>query len=221
MSMPTAPVGVRTEQLLGVLEKHVSAIIARSVLRVALKRCGLSPDLRRVELTSPVTRAIGNGLRLYIGESEREECISALLALQPRRTEPPQGLEERVRLDGEASIVAARSVARKLAKDVGLGATDQTKVVTAVSEIARNALSYAGGGHMRIRTIDSPRRGVCVHIEDSGPGIDNLEHILNGDYVSKTGLGLGLVGCRRLMDELEVTTSAIAGTQITMKKYCP
>jgi serine/threonine-protein kinase RsbT len=95
------------------------------------------------------------------------------------------------------------------------------RVATAVSEIARNALSYAGGGEVHIEPLLDPRPGIRVCVRDSGPGITAVDTILSGDYSSKTGLGLGIRGSRHLMDEFHVETGQGRGTTITMAKYVP
>jgi serine/threonine-protein kinase RsbT len=94
----------------------------------------------------------------------------------------------------------------------------QTKVATAIAELARNIVLYAISGELRIAVIDTPRRGVEVVALDEGPGIADLDLVLNGNYKSKTGMGMGLRGARRLMDTFEITTSS-QGTQVLTRKF--
>ncbi len=100
------------------------------------------------------------------------------------------------------------------------GAQDQTRIATALSEIARNALGYAGGGKVDFLLRRGARPSLVVRVRDSGKGIENLSSILEGRYVSPTGMGLGIAGARRLMDTLEVQT-APTGTTVTMDKAVP
>jgi signal transduction histidine kinase/CheY-like chemotaxis protein len=126
-----------------------------------------------------------------------------------------------VAIKHEHDIVAARQRARQVAAGLGFDAQDQTRIATAVSEIARNAFSYAGGGRVDflLEGRTQPQL-LVVHISDSGQGIDNLRDVLDGRYRSKTGMGLGIVGARRLMDQFEIESSS-SGTVVLLKKLLP
>ena len=121
----------------------------------------------------------------------------------------------------EHDIVAARQRARQIAAGLGFDAQDQTRIATAVSEIARNAFSYAGGGRVdfQLEGRTQPQL-LVVRISDSGRGIDHLRDVLDGRYRSKTGMGLGIVGARRLMDQFEIESSS-SGTVVLLKKLLP
>jgi signal transduction histidine kinase/CheY-like chemotaxis protein len=121
----------------------------------------------------------------------------------------------------EQDVVAARQRARQTAALLGFDTTDQARLATAVSEIARNAFLYAGGGRVTFE-IEGARapQVLTIRVSDTGPGIANLETILSGGYTSSTGLGLGIVGARRLMDVFEAASSR-SGTTISMKKLLP
>jgi serine/threonine-protein kinase RsbT len=117
-------------------------------------------------------------------------------------------------------VVRARQLVRNLALDVRLSLVDQTKVVTAVSELARNTLVHGGGGTMRAMHVDrAGRRGLRVVFEDSGPGIPDLDLALTDGWTSGTGLGLGLSGSRRLVDEFTLDTEVGRGTTVTIVKW--
>lgn len=121
----------------------------------------------------------------------------------------------------EGDIVAARRLIREVAQDIGFGITDVTRVVTAASELARNAYKYGGGGVMRWRRIESQgRRGIEVQFIDHGPGIADISLAMQQGYTSGNGLGLGLPAAKRLMDELEIQSAVGAGTIVTSKKWC-
>ena len=118
-------------------------------------------------------------------------------------------------------IVVIRREVRSWSARIGLGLIDQTKVVTAASELARNTLEYGGGGFMTMETLESPDRrpGIRLVFEDRGPGIPNLELALTDGYTSGKGLGLGLTGSRRLMSEFEITSEVGKGTRVTTTKW--
>ncbi|HEX8409644.1 MAG TPA: ATP-binding protein [Thermoanaerobaculia bacterium] len=123
-----------------------------------------------------------------------------------------------ISLHFEYDLVAARRRARQIAALLGFDDQDQTRIATVASEIARNALRYGGGGRIEFG-IDS-RDGtdaLTMSVVDRGPGIKNLDDVLSGRYESKTGMGIGLVGARRLMDDLQIST-APGGTTVTIKK---
>ena len=117
-------------------------------------------------------------------------------------------------------VVRARQAVRALAQECRLSLVDQTKLVTAASELARNTLVYGGGGTMRAALVDSGgRRGVRVAFEDSGPGIPDLDLALTDGWTSGAGLGLGLSGSRRLVDEFTIDTRPGHGTTVTIVKW--
>jgi signal transduction histidine kinase/CheY-like chemotaxis protein len=121
----------------------------------------------------------------------------------------------------EHDIVAVRQRARQIAASLGFESQDQTRIATAVSEIARNAFSYAGGGRVDflLEGRTQPQL-LVVRIADNGRGIENLRDVLDGRYRSKTGMGLGIVGARRLMDQFEIESSS-SGTVALLKKLLP
>src|ERR1700730_10841722 len=122
----------------------------------------------------------------------------------------------------ENDTVAARQRARQIARLLGFDAQDQTRISTAVSEIARNAFNYAGGGRVEylIEGRTAPQLFI-VKVSDSGPGIADLSAILEGRYQSRTGMGLGIIGARRLMDHFDIESAPGEGTVIWLKKLLP
>ncbi len=120
----------------------------------------------------------------------------------------------------DADIVAARQAARELASRLGFSRTDLTLIATAVSEIARNIVRFADSGEVIIDLVDRPRRGVHVVARDTGPGIADVAQALTDGYSTYSGLGLGLPGARRLMDEFAVVSEVGRGTTVTMTKWC-
>jgi signal transduction histidine kinase/ActR/RegA family two-component response regulator len=122
----------------------------------------------------------------------------------------------------EHDVVAARRRARQIAGLLGFDAQDQSRIATAVSEIARNAYNYADGGNVEFQ-IDggATPQALLIEVKDQGPGIAELESVLLGQYRSATGMGLGIMGARRLMDECEISSSRGSGTNVLMKKNLP
>jgi serine/threonine-protein kinase RsbT len=117
-------------------------------------------------------------------------------------------------------VVRARQLARNFAVDCGLSLVDQTKVVTAASELARNTLSHGGGGQMSAALVErNGRRGVWFSFTDRGPGIPDLEQALLDGWSSGSGMGLGLSGARRLVDDFDLHTAVDEGTTVTVVKW--
>lgn len=118
-------------------------------------------------------------------------------------------------------VVKARQVVRSRAMDVGFSLVEQTKIVTAASELARNTVMYGGGGEMRIeRLYEGPRRaGLRLTFEDKGPGIPDIELALRDGYTSGNGLGLGLNGARKLSHEFDIWSKPGEGTRITITRW--
>lgn len=120
----------------------------------------------------------------------------------------------------DEDVVRVRQLVRSVAVAAKLSLIDQTKLVTAASEVARNALVYGGGGRAEVSTVSNGRRtGIRVRFADEGPGIADIDLAMTDGYTSGSGLGLGLSGARRLVDEFEIDTAAGAGTRITLTKW--
>ena len=117
-------------------------------------------------------------------------------------------------------VVAVRQVAREWAVSLGFSLVDQTKIVTAASELARNTVLYGGGGVVRLEALnDGNRRGLRLTFEDQGPGIRDVEQALRDGYSTGTGLGLGLGGAKRLSNEFDIQSRAGEGTRVTMTRW--
>jgi signal transduction histidine kinase/ActR/RegA family two-component response regulator len=122
----------------------------------------------------------------------------------------------------EHDVVAARRRARQIARLLGFEAQDQSRIATAVSEIARNAFNYADGGRVEFHVEgEATPQTLLIEVKDQGPGIAELENVLLGQYRSATGMGLGIMGARRLMDVCEINSSRESGTNVLMKKTLP
>ena len=127
-----------------------------------------------------------------------------------------------VLIQQEPDVVAARQRTRQIAGALGFDSQDQTRLATAVSELARNAYGYAGGGKIEFMIEgQTPPQVMLIRVSDKGPGIVNLGAILEGRYRSSTGMGLGIIGARRLVDQCDIQTAPKQGTAVVLKKMLP
>jgi serine/threonine-protein kinase RsbT len=128
----------------------------------------------------------------------------------------------RIVVSTDADIVAARQAGRMLAEQVGCSATDATFIATAISEVARNIVTYAGQGEVVIRPVpvdSDPQGAIEVVASDDGPGIVDVDRAMEDGYSTRGGLGQGLPGACRLMDEFQITSAVGIGTTIVMRKW--
>jgi serine/threonine-protein kinase RsbT len=132
----------------------------------------------------------------------------------------PTGKSERLDIRASDDVVRVRQLTRTLAVETGLGLVDQTKIITAASELARNTLDYGGGGFMLAEIVENgARRGLRLTFEDKGPGIPDIEAALKDGYTSGKGMGLGLGGARRLSNEFAIQSKPGEGTKITIARW--
>ena len=125
-----------------------------------------------------------------------------------------------VDLRTEQDIVRARQTVRKLAQETGMSLVDQTKLVTAASELARNTVTHGRGGFMTMELVeDGMRRGVRLVFQDQGPGIEDLDLAMTDGWTSGGGLGLGLTGSKRLSNEFDLHTAPGEGTRVTIARW--
>lgn len=127
---------------------------------------------------------------------------------------------ESLPIRAEPDVVMVRQRARAVASETGLGLVDVTKLVTATSELARNALIYGGGGTALIESLqDGIRKGVRLTFEDQGPGIEDLDKAMTDGWTSGSGMGLGLSGAKRLSNEFEIHTAPGQGTRVMIARW--
>jgi serine/threonine-protein kinase RsbT len=130
---------------------------------------------------------------------------------------PPTNGEAPLR--SEHDIVRARQLVRKLTQEIGFSLVDQTKMVTAASELARNALIYGRGGTMHWEKYEGERLGLKLVFADEGPGIPNLDLAMTDGWTSGSGLGMGLSGTKRLVNEFSIDTKVGAGTRVAIARW--
>jgi serine/threonine-protein kinase RsbT len=124
------------------------------------------------------------------------------------------------KLAAEHDVVAARQVVRRLSQELGFSLVDQTKIVTATSELARNTVKYGQGGEMRCDVLnDGARTGLRITFTDSGPGIPDIDRAMTDGYTTGTGLGMGLSGAKRLVNEFAIESRPGRGTRVTITRW--
>lgn len=172
----------------------------------------------------PVLLALSSGMRRRQREVDAArhllECELCARLSEPlmERSRPRDG-ELRIPIHGDADVVAARQGARELAARLDFSRTDLTLIATAVSEVARNIVQFAGTGEVAVELLEEPRPGLRVVARDAGPGIIDVEQALTDGHSTYDGLGLGLPGARRLMDDFAVVSEEGHGTTVTMTKW--
>jgi serine/threonine-protein kinase RsbT len=127
---------------------------------------------------------------------------------------------ETLSVRNEQEVVLSRQAVRRACQEIGFGLVDQTKMITAASELARNTVVYGGGGTMVLEVLQNGGRdGLRLCFEDQGPGIADLEQALTDGWTSGNGLGLGLSGSRRLVNEFDIDTRPGEGTRVTIARW--
>lgn len=223
--------------LLDVLSQYFSAPIARALLTSTLRRAKLDGGALAHAAMGEAVQALEHALPLYIADAARRgDCVARLRKLtatsspEPQHPAPAQAARPApakqpvtvastiIQVTTADDVSNACEVGRDIARRVGFPHVTQTKIATAIAELARNILLYAISGQVRLAAMESPRRGVEVAATDEGPGIPDLELVLSGNYRSRTGMGMGLRGARRLMDTFDITSSP-TGTSVIVRKY--
>jgi|SRR5579862_10655 len=126
---------------------------------------------------------------------------------------------ESIPVVSEPDIVLVRRRVRETAATIGLSLVDQTRVVTAASELARNTLIYGGGGSVQLESLNGPRLGIRLTFQDNGPGIPDVDLALRDGFTTGTGLGLGLGGTKRLVSEFEIQSKVGEGTKVVITRW--
>jgi len=194
------------DDIRALLERFLSPLIARPMLQKALRERNLVAERFTSADAYKIFPLLERGLNLFVAEHERDRAMLALRELCERSQ--PQAEPCQVKISSESDIGVVRNEARRICEEVGAGSYTVQKVTTIVSELARNIVSYASRGTLEIVPITVQARRIILRAADTGPGIPNLELVLSGKYRSKTGLGRGLLGTKRLADHFDVSTGA-------------
>jgi serine/threonine-protein kinase RsbT len=238
-------------EILGTLGEYFPPNVARAVFRTALRHGSLNEQVPPEHVPDVVAALEKTLPMYIVDAARRGECVRKVRRFlpassqasppppsprpqgprpSPRAPSPPPSADVEtgdraaggvVRVRTARDVLQACGMARELARELGLSALDQTKVATATSELARNIVLYVGDGEVRVRAVQTPRPGVQVVAADSGPGIPDVALVMNGGYRSRTGMGMGLKGTKRLMDDFEIDSRAGVGTTIVARKYAP
>ena len=126
---------------------------------------------------------------------------------------------ETILVQAESDVVQVRRRVRQISAALGFSLVDQTKVVTAASELARNTVTYGGGGVLSLETLNGPRIGIRLVFEDQGPGIPDIDLALRDGFTTGSGLGLGLGGAKRLVNEFEIASKPGVGTKVSITRW--
>ena len=198
------------DQVLQVLSLFLAPLNARSVLNRALVRCQLTTSGLNEKTMVPLLVELNHGIRLFLRPEQQTEVRAMLATL----AEPPSIPERNLlRIETESDVTRARSITRKMCEGAGAGALALQKCATAVSELARNIIAYTPGGEVELSVRDGTPRLLRVVASDRGQGISDLQLVLSGKYKSRTGLGRGLIGVKRLAEDFSVQTSS-TGTRV-------
>ena len=200
------------EAITSILERYISRVNARVLVARALQERGLSEhSLSREDLVK-CSPALRRGIELFVSPRLQAEALDRFKEFFRSRSDSSSC---RIELKKEMDISTARSEARRLCENAGASAFAMQKVTTIVSELARNIVLYAQTGSVEVGFVNQQRQSqIVITAVDHGPGIPNLNQIMGGQYQSRTGLGKGLLGTKRLADRFHITTGA-QGTSVT------
>jgi serine/threonine-protein kinase RsbT len=194
------------DEIRTLLERYLSPLIARPMLQRALRERNLVPERFQRGDAYKIGPLLQRGIGLFVGDSDRERALRELADLCERSQ--PSAKPCQIRIGSENDISVVRNEARRICEEIGAGSYTIQKVTTIVSELARNIVSYASEGTLEIVPISNGSRRVILRAADKGPGIPNIELVLSGRYRSKTGLGRGLLGTKRLADHFDISTGS-------------
>lgn len=198
------------QKVLSVLEKYVSRVTARGVLDLSIQHSGLRREHLSEQQLGRVIPRLLRGVQMFLPSDGHAALRRELGALEPTPEYVPPDL---VQISQERDISTARNLARSMCERMHAPSLAMQKVATIVSELARNIVSYTPGGSLELIPSHSPRPRIVVRAVDRGGGIANVDQILAGRYTSRTGLGKGILGSKRLADRFDIQTGP-GGTRV-------
>lgn len=198
------------EQISRALGRHMPAILAQSVRRKAQERLGVAEGALTAADLPRLSGELASGLNLFAPTRDHSHLLAEISALEGSVLREPVVLSVQREADVSAARVATRTFARRLSPNDFFA----QRAATAASELVRNIVLYARRGTFECSTLPVPRPTLRMVAADQGPGIADLEVVLSGRYRSRTGLGLGLVGVKRLADAFEVSTGSTGTTVV-------
>ena len=196
------------ERFLAVLSRYLSRVNAQLMLDRAIKRTILSPERLAASDIDALLPHLERSAQLFV---ERRRLPELLAELRGDSASAPSS--STIPIKDEEDVSRARVAARDMCEAMGASSLHVRKVATLVSELARNIVEYTPGGRIELVPLLEPRKQILVRASDSGRGIPNLEEIMSGGYKSKTGLGMGIRGSKRLADRFQIDTGR-TGTRI-------
>jgi serine/threonine-protein kinase RsbT len=199
------------QRVISVLLRYLSPSTVDAVMRRALRDANVSSELLGPANMASVIPNLERGIRLFVAPDKQEQLRSDLMMLSSKVLKVPQRQTVAVLL--EEHISDARMLARGMCAEVGARTIVAQKAATIVSELARNIVSYTPGGAIELAIIEGPPKRLRIKATDQGKGIPNLDLVLSGNYKSRTGLGKGVLGVKRLADDFDLKTGA-SGTTV-------
>ena len=211
--------GKATDEFVEIFEAALRAVVGpiRSISASGWVVARLAPFAHKAEIRLDQVRDLLTR-SAHLSAAQIDDVVKRLSTELSRRT-PVEQPPRVIAIDTEHDVVLARGEAKKIAQDVGFDATDTVKIATVVSELARNIVLYAKNGRIEVERLGAPQVGIAIVASDNGPGIVNLDQVLSGKYRSKSGMGLGLLGSKRLVDEFNVESIPGRGTKVSVRKY--
>jgi serine/threonine-protein kinase RsbT len=201
-------------RLSATLLRYLSPVTTETVMRRALRDAGLSPDVLDVPAMDRLSPHLERGIKLFVPHERQERLRAELVMLTNHALDLPEMRTVSVRV--EEDISEARLAARAICAESGARSLATQKVTTIVSELARNIVTYTPGGSIELRVLSLAPARLRIRAADAGSGIAGLEEILAGRYKSKTGLGRGLIGIKRLAETFSVQSGA-TGTRVDVE----
>jgi serine/threonine-protein kinase RsbT len=196
------------------LLRYLSPVTTETVLRRALRDAGLSPETLDIPAMGRIAPHLERGIKLFVPHERQERLRGELSTLTNHALDLPELRTIPVRLEDDIS--EARLAARAICAESGARALATQKVTTIVSELARNIVSYTPGGSIEMRVVSLAPARLRIRAVDAGSGIADLDQILSGRYKSKTGLGKGLIGIKRLAETFSIQSGA-TGTRVDVE----
>jgi serine/threonine-protein kinase RsbT len=199
------------------LSRHTSEPSCRAVIAACAAACGVAQSALEPDHLPMITAQIDRMFTVFgVHPDVKARCIDSVRAAA-RRAEHRH--ETVILILKEDDVITARNGGKDICHDLDFREVAYVKVATAISELARNILKYAGKGQITLRRLSGEREGIEVIATDQGPGIADVELVLSPKYRSKTGMGVGLRGSRRVMDHFEISSRVGAGTTVILRKY--
>lgn len=199
------------------LSQHTSEGNCRAVIAACAAACGVAQPALGPDHLPIIAAQVDRMFTVFgVHPDAKGRCIDSLRAAA-RRAEHRNEIV--IPIDVENDVITARNKGKDICHELGFSEVAYVKVATAISELARNILKYAGKGQIALRRLSGEREGLEVIATDQGPGIADVELVLSPRYRSRTGMGVGLRGSRRVMDHFEISSKVGSGTTIVLRKY--